>query len=366
MKLKKCTTNLIQVLFIAVVMINSVFAEDITVVGSIPHTLKQSRADSSSKYGLSNKAEGEKVIQLLKIELSDEKKALLESQSKDALTHRQQFSFTSQNLEYNPIPNKVELGMNNVPVLDQGIHGTCVTFAITGALDAVIKKGDYISQLCNLQLGSYLENHGNGVSGWEGSYPINVINQIEQYGVVNKEKQHKVGCGDLFHYPTNSNHFPGSFIEPEKYSSLSELIFGKAANWSDIFQKNNQVKTLNEVKESLQSGDRVVFAVMLPRTDLGFAGAVGRHNTWIYKDTWLLTPEIVQGVYDIESAHEMIITGYDDDATAVDDKGNKHKGLLILRNSWGSSVGDWGEFYMSYDYFKLLAYDVKRLSPNSI
>lgn len=92
-------------------------------------------------------------------------------------------------------------------------------------------------------------------------------------------------------------------------------------------------------------------------------GAVGKHNTWIYKDTWLLTPEILNGLENTKSVHEMIIAGYDDNAVGVDDRGINHKGLLILRNSWGTSVGDWGEFYMSYDYFKLLAFDVTRFSP---
>src|SRR5262245_37425480 len=47
------------------------------------------------------------------------------------------------------LPSKIDLGMNRVPVLDQGRHGSCVTFAVTAALDAELGKGDYISQLCN-------------------------------------------------------------------------------------------------------------------------------------------------------------------------------------------------------------------------
>ena len=52
------------------------------------------------------------------------------------------------------------IGMNNVPVLDQGRHGSCATFAATGALDAALTKPSgelgYISQLCNLDLGNYV------------------------------------------------------------------------------------------------------------------------------------------------------------------------------------------------------------------
>ena len=57
----------------------------------------------------------------------------------------------------------------------------------------------------------------------------------------------------------------------------------------------------------------------------------------------------------------MIIVGYDDDAVAVDQQGRKYQGLFTLRNSWGQSIGDKGNFYMSYDYFKTLADEVQRI-----
>ncbi|OCH98376.1 peptidase C1 [Legionella jamestowniensis] len=354
MRLKRLTTT-----FVALFIISSAWAEDITIIGSKEHLLKQTKPNVSLNSASDNAIA--KRIQLLQVQLSEQEKIRLKNRAKEALQHTRLFSMHA----VNP-PSKVQLGMNKVPVLDQGIHGTCVTFAVTGALDAIMNKGDYISQVCNLQLGSYLEKHGYGLSGWDGSYAISVINQMEQYGVVNKKNQKTKGCGGLKEYPTYSSHNPNSFIEPEKYRSMSELIFGSVVNWSDVYQKNDPVKTLNDVKGALESGDRLVFAVLLPRTDLGVVGAVGKHNTWFAKDSWVLTPEIAKDVDNVEDAHEMIITGYDDNAVAVDDKGKKHKGLLTLRNSWGDSVGDYGEFYMSYDYFKLLAFDVTRFSPPSI
>lgn len=365
MSAKKYTTSLIQLFVLSGLMLQNVFAEDVTIIGSTQHTLKQTNTKSLLQSAGTD-GKNEKVIQLLHVQLSDEEKEYLTHQAQDASAHTHQFIFAGTKARSLAVPAKVQLSMNNVPVLDQGIHGTCVTFAVTGAIDAVIGKGDYVSQLCNLQLGSYLENHGYGISGWDGSYATTVINQIEQYGIINKEKQQTVGCGGLTQYPIYSQHSPQSFMEPEPYRALSEPVFGKVLNWSDVFQKNNPTKTLDEVKEALSAGDRLVFATLLPRTDLGTAGAVGKYKTWFYTDTWLLTPEVLAGINQIESAHEMIITGYDDDAVAVDDSGRKHKGLLTLRNSWGTSLGNYGEFYMSYDYFKLLAYDVTRFSPHSI
>ena len=365
MTLKKITLALIQASVFTVLILPEAYAK-YDVIGTLEHTLTLPVLNVTSHKGIAAPTERKKIIQLLKVKLSDEEKIRLKSQAQDAKTKSNQFSITTQKALSSSLPNTVQLGMNKVPILDQGDNGTCVTFAVTGVLDAVIGKGDYFSQLCNLQLGTYLEQHGYGYSGWDGSNAIDVINQMKQYGVVNMDKQHSIGCGGLTSYPINSRPKSSSFIDPEKFSAMSEQVFGNVANWSDIDTKNDSATTLNNVKEALNSGDRLIFGVLLPQVDLGEAGAVGRYKTWFAQDTWVLTPEILKGLDDIEAAHEMIITGYDDNAEAVDDNGKKHKGLLKLRNSWGSSVGDWGEFYMSYDYFKLLADDVQRISRPGI
>ncbi|KTD57826.1 C1 family peptidase [Legionella shakespearei] len=332
--------------------------QDVTIVGSIKHTLNPSHIPS---YANPDVAARGKVIQLLKVELSDEEKALLKSRANDASKGLRSFKAAATS----EFPTKIQLGMKGVPVLDQGMHGTCVTFAVTGALDAEMNKGDYVSQVCNLQLGTYLENHGYGYSGWNGSFAADVVNQIEQYGIVNKKKQKKKGCGGLTEYPAYSTHKSSSYMDPEQFKSMSELVFGKELSWLNVYNKKDPKITLNEVKRAINQQNRLTFGVLLPRVDLGEAGAVGKHNTWLYKDTWVLTPEILKGVDSVEAGHEMIITGYDDHAVAVDNHGVKHKGLLTLRNSWSTAVGDNGEFYMSYDYFKLLAIEVTQFSPYS-
>ncbi|QMT61632.1 C1 family peptidase [Legionella sp. PC997] len=355
MKPAKTLTSLLQVAVLSLLIIKGAIAGDVHVIGSIKHSIQLPTESSSAHRGLNQP----KVIQLLKVELSQDAQTLLEGRIKNIVKNPSQVSPSLQN---NETPKRVQLAMNEVPVLDQGPHGTCITFAITGALDAVIGHGDYISQLCHLQLGNYLEDHGYALSGWDGNYPISVINQIEQYGVVNKDKQTTIGCGGLTEYPLHSNKKPDSFIEPEEYSTMSELIIGKQVNWSNIYWRISSTWTLNEVKKALISGDRSVFAVMIPRLDIGVVGAVGNYKS--NNDTWLITSDVMIGLPSVQAAHGMIITGYDDDAVAVDNYGQKHKGLLTLRNSWGSNLGNKGEFYMSYDYFKLLTFDVRRFSPN--
>lgn len=356
MNAARIITLLVQVVLLTLLVITGAISGDVHVLGTMKHSI-QLTPNSSFNYSKPNTP---KVIQLLKIELSDEAKKLLKARVKEITTAHLQAPHSLLETE---MPSMVQLAMNNVPVLDQGQHGTCITFAMTGALDAVIGRGDYISQLCLLQLGNYLEQHGWFVlSGWDGNFPISVINQMEQYGIINKENQRKNGCGGLTEYPTYSDERPESFIDPQQYSTMNELIFGKIVNWSNIYWRLSSTWTLNEVKEALRAGDRSVFTVMLPRLDLGTVGAVGNYKT--KNDTWLVTSDILLGIANIQASHGLIITGYDDNAVAIDNYGEKHTGLLTLRNSWGNDYGDNGEFYMSYDYFKLLTFDVRRFSPN--
>ncbi|MFT4058216.1 MAG: C1 family peptidase [Legionella sp.] len=368
MNLKKIRSLLLCTLVLSAVMAPLTYAESaFEIVGSNTYTLKTHESNSSLRQEAPDAGkEGKKVIQLLKVKLSDEEKAHLANQAHNMAKHENQFVPNTNKLLHSELPKSVKLGMNNVPVLDQGRHGTCVTFAITAAFDALLGQGDYISQVCNLQLGSYLELHGYSNSGWNGSYPIEVLTQIQQYGVISKKNQKSYGCGGLFDYPTYSSHSKKSYMTPESFASLSEPIIGNLATWSNIRNKDDAESTLNNVKEALNEGDRVAFAVLLPSIELGTAGAVAFYKTWFYEDTWVLSDAVLAGVDSIDAAHEMVITGYDNEAQVVDNRGKKHKGLLTLRNSWSSSVGYWGEFYMSYDYFKLLAIDVKRVSHTKI
>lgn len=128
-----------------------------------------------------------------------------------------------------------------------------------------------------------------------------------------------------------------------------------------VLDRTDTNKTINDIKTALNQKDRVTFAVLLLDFDLGVMGAVGTNKTQF--DTWVLTPEIARDIYlrPFFGGHEMIITGYDDNAIAVDDNGREHKGLFTLRNSWGEQFGDKGNFYMSYDYFKVLTIEAQRI-----
>lgn len=264
-------------------------------------------------------------------------------------------------------PRNVQLRMNNVPVLDQGIHGTCVTFANTAAIDAVLNKGDYVSQLCPLLLSQYLENVTYETNAWEGSFGPIVLNQLSLFGLVSKEQQKSHGCAGLTDYPINKG-IPDAKMTPEDYHSISEKMDPQVVSWSPVFDpyqvlddKIDMQNALDDVKAALANGDRLTFGVLLADSFFGVAGAVGTYH--VGNDTWVLTPEIAEHLSQSDSfpGHEMIITGYDNDAVAVDSQGRSYQGLLTLRNSWGNYAGDQGNYYMTYNYFKALALEAQRI-----
>jgi hypothetical protein len=305
-----------------------------------------------------------KIIYVLKIKLSPKAKVALKGRADE-------MQASGQGSPYRILATTVpaiNLGMNNTPVLDQGQHGSCVTFAVTGAINAVIGKGNYVSQLCSLSLGSYLVKIRKiPYSGWNGSYGDLVLNQLYTYGAVPISRQIAAPyrCGGLKLYPLASSKI-GTPMTIAQYTALSIPVSSYLNPPADPWYNDNATTLLNNVKSQLRAGRRVTFGVLLDDT-VGDAGAVGVYNKKKRGyDSWILTPGIVtkakKGI--IDAGHEMIIIGYNDNAVVsnANAKLNK-KGILILRNSWGPYAGDGGNYYMSYEYFKLLTMEAQAIIP---
>ncbi len=349
----------IRVLLLSCLYCTTLFAQDLTIIGQEEQTIPEERTLSTSTKTLS-KASLPKKITVFTVQLSSHAQQTI-------LQHAKANEQTSSNTQIlmSKSSNHVQLGMGKVPVLDQGQHGSCVTFAITAALDAAWNKDDYISQLCLLQLGNFLKTNGYRASGWDGSLGDYVLYQINAFGIINKKNQSKYGCGGAKDYSTYNA--PKGHMSLQDYKKRSENVMA-SVSWVPMLDqmkvfrdKANMNDALTQVKAALNKGNRVTFATLLPRTDLGTMGAVGWNN--YLNDTWVLSSDIKKELKKSKqfAGHQMIITGYDDSEMAIDSNGNKHYGLLTLRNSWGSWVADWGTFYMSYDYFKTLVYETQQI-----
>lgn len=343
----------------------AIAAPDVQITGKVEQVIQTSnQAPRSTRQMFSYTPS--KIISLMGIELSHGAWENLTARTEHM---HQNASGLTHALNTNQIAGHpgTQLGMNKVPVLDQGKHGSCATFANTAALDAALGQGDYISQLCHLQLGRRLESLGYTPSGWDGSLGPTVLHQIQVFGVINKDKQHDVGCGGAHEYPRDDS-LPENDMSFSEYHRLSEPLLDNDIAWTpllDIYgaflDKRESDDTLATVKHSLKNKDRLTFGVLLFAIDQGVVGATGKYHS--ENDTWVLTPEITEAIMKKKNfgGHEMIITGFNDYAVAIDKNGVSHRGLLTLRNSWGTRVGDQGDFYMSYDYFKLLAIEVQRI-----
>jgi len=259
--------------------------------------------------------------------------------------------------------------MNGVPVLNQGTHGTCAVFAVTAALDAVLGKGDYISQLCQLQLGRYLNNNSYTESGWDGAWGQDIFDRVAMFGVVPKSLEASGACSGLLAYPLSGND-ASEELNLFDYHQMSESLQDQDIIFSPLAipeQINSYLidseEILHHVKRSLNQGDRITLGVGIPDFTTGNVGALGSHH--VANDTWVMSPNM----FDMQNedqfgGHALVITGYDDDAVAIDPRGRFHRGLLTLRNSWGSNVGDKGDFYMSYSYFKTFVLEAHLVQQN--
>ncbi|CAM4487634.1 MAG: hypothetical protein LEGION0403_FIIPPAGN_00387 [Legionella sp.] len=339
-----------KILMLSIALFGNAFATEIEPAGTMDYALKPA---GKAQFAMP------KMLKLLQFKLSSN--AIEAMQQKVQVTHQKSFIPSI-------MPAQKQLGMNGVPVLDQGYFGTCVTFANTAAIDAILGKGDYISQLCLLQLGNYKYYYPG--SGWAGSLNRSILSRLEDHGFVSKETQRAVGCGGLNEYPGNNDPMPTSAISFDSYHKISEGLLDNKIYSVPILDAYKVMLTkevdtqelISEIKQAINSEQRVTMASFLPAIDLGLAGAVGKHH--VTNDTWVLSTTIERELYQslLIAGHAMVITGYDDNATAVDDLGRVHTGLFTLRNSWGEQVGDKGDFYMSYDYFKVLGLEANQIA----
>ena len=352
-------------IFVAVLLFSGhAFSQpDIEIKGSFQQTIATTPTRPTHLHAFAKHQPTSNTVTLLNVELSNHAKNTI-SRRLDQVKIKQNASSTANHPS--TLPSKIQLGMNHVPVLDQGQHGSCAMFANTAAIDAILNRGDYISQLCLLQLGQHLEHFGYHSSGWNGSIGPHILQQIQAFGIISKTTQTNVGCGGLKDYPTYEQ-TPETDMSLSDYHALSEPVLTTQFAWSpllDFYQvfldQTDPEDTLEKVKTALSNHDRLSMGVLLFGPEYGVAGAIAQHHT--ANDTWVLPSDMSDMLFwSMFGGHAMIITGYDDEAIALDPEGHKHRGLLTLRNSWGEHIGDHGDFYMSYDYFKTLAIEVQRL-----
>lgn len=311
----------------------------------------------------------QQTVYIMSLRLSPKEKSSLVHFAKTSNVSNKVMTYGAFNDKRLRLPLNVNLGMNGVPVLNQGRHGTCATFAITAAVDAAIGKGDYISQLCQLELGSALTDVSYLPSGWNGSYGSIVLDQMLRFGIISKDKQTSQSCAGVTEYPLMNEANEGNPFSQVAYKAMSENLqdYGVFASTlltnvdrlSDGFTDQDANDMIMQVKQALSQGDRAVIGAILEQDLLNSCTRIGTcGSNHVTNDTWVLTNAMLGENHEF-AGHALVIFGYDDKAVAVDAQGNKHRGLFFLRNSWGPQAGDQGNYYMSYDYFRYFVADIQ-------
>lgn len=102
---------------VSLLLSSTLAAQNVSIVGSIT---KEIPASSKAR---SLNATPPQEISLMKIELSEQGRNYLSQQIQNLSTQSKQFAPAGSSGQ-----SAVNLGMNNTPVLNQGSHGSCVTF----------------------------------------------------------------------------------------------------------------------------------------------------------------------------------------------------------------------------------------------
>lgn len=269
-----------------------------------------------------------KIIQMLKINITEAMQQKINDAYYTMLFTGGEQNYSKGIVRFNQSQGAVDLGMANVPVLDQGSYGTCVTFSSTAALDTKFRIGDYIDQQCSLALDFALGNNY-----WHGAWTANdVIIPLKKYGLIAKNY-----CFNM-KYPN-----PNQKVDLNEYQKIS------FKGYTDKITTTNTKPNITAIKQALNSGYRVL---------IGFLYNSDFSSTMINKDgsqaqqnrggLWACyQPNDTRNRCSRTNAgHEVIIIGYDD-----------NQQLLKIRNSWSSEAGDNGDYYMTYNFFNAMAMD---------
>lgn len=291
--------------------------------------------DSAATYIIENNDKTSKQIKLVEVEVTKKQKNKIKKIAGKLKNKKENNSLkpiSTKDLSNNfTIAN--DLGMANVPVMDQGPYGTCVAFATTAILDAKMNAGDYISQQCFLALGVYASEVASKSgqtlpSGWTGYWNELALSAFKNYGVVGKQ-----ACPE--DYPNTSYSLPYNM-----YINLSGQLWS-----SDFNYRTLETNDINKIKQAIDNNNRVAIGILLHK-DYIIGVAINNKPSGLWKISNNNIDEFVDEIINgdkLAGGHAVVVTGYDDT-----------KQLLKVRNSWGNGIGDNGEFYMTYDYYELM------------
>ena len=206
------------------------------------------------------------------------------------------------------LPVKVDLRPDCPPVFDQGALGSCVSNSISAAhwFDQIKQKKANIFTPSRLFIYYNTRVIEGTVNVDAGAQIRDGVKAVAQNGV----------CNELLHPYIIKN-----FAKKPTPICYSEGMKNQAVQYLRVNQ------TLNDLKTCLASGFPFAF---------GFAVYTSFESVEVAKTGIMTMPKKSEKCL---GGHAVLCVGYDDEKKA-----------FIIRNSWGSSWGDKGYFYMPYEF----------------
>ncbi|HYG78472.1 MAG TPA: Calx-beta domain-containing protein [Planctomycetota bacterium] len=216
------------------------------------------------------------------------------------------------------LPATFDLSASMPLVGDQGQQGSCAAWTTAYAIKSFYERADSgldITQRSNAFSPAYVYNQTNGGQD-------NGSNHVINFGLI-----YRRGAAKLSDMPYNESNFT---LWPTQAQSSQALKFRNNAigsSWYGEIDKND----LQSIKSKLYEGNPLYIAF---RVDDNLKTSHLRTSSYV----WYPGANISGG-------HAVTVIGWDDNKN----DGAGHVGALKIQNSWGTSFGDQGYFWIAYD-----------------
>lgn len=215
------------------------------------------------------------------------------------------------------LPTVVDLRPNCPPVYDQGQLGSCTANASCGAFEFdLLRQG--LTDFTPSRLFQYYNSRvlSHDVHADNGSTVRDANKALAKYGVCS-ESLWPYNVAMVFHKPAKSDYKAALSNKITQYMRVSQDIVSMKATLAGGLP----IQIGFTVYDSFES-DEVAQTGIVPMPDLTSESVLGGHAV------------LICGFFDSDVVNGQVLSNY-----------------FIVRNSWSSSWGDAGYFYMPYAYF---------------
>jgi C1A family cysteine protease len=223
------------------------------------------------------------------------------------------------------LPPSVDMRPHCPAVYNQGQLGSCTANAIGAAFefDQIKEKVPHIWRPSRLFI-YYNEREMEGsVSQDSGAQIRDGIKSVNAQGACSE---------DLWTYSDDTTSASPKFSEKPSPNCYANAVKHLATSYQAVAQ------AISAIKGCLASGFPVVF---------GFTVYDSFESQQVASTGVLPMPASSESVV---GGHAVLCVGYDDSATVANPDGTTSTGMVLVRNSWGTSWGQAGYFQMAYDY----------------